>query len=112
MPNAQRFEGNYSDYHETQLSQNKSFEEKETKPNVDTRVRDRQKKGMSFKERKEFEELNITIENLEEEKALLEDFFSSGAIDTSGEKQKRYKEIEELLQKHYMRWEELAELEQ
>ncbi len=111
MPEARRFEGSYSDYHEEQLrlkSAPKIEDQKKTQQN--TRVRDRQKKGPSFKEKREFEELSSQIELLETEQKELEDFFSSGEADVSGEKQRRYKEIGETLESSYLRWEELAEL--
>ena len=111
MPQALRFEGNYSDYHTEQLkTKNNSSKPEEQKKN--TRVEhksDNQKKGLSFKEQREFEQLTQTIEDLETEKNDLEDFFSSGQIDTDGSKQRRYREVSEDLDSSYLRWEELAE---
>ena len=111
MPGAKRFEGTYSDYHESQLSaKNDTPKQEQSKQNQRTiRERDNQKKGLSFKEKREFEELTATIEDLETEKQELESFFSSGKIDTSGENQKRYSEICTELEKSYPRWEELAQ---
>ena len=68
-----------------------------------------EKKGLSFKEQREFEFLTQTIEELETEKSELEEFFSSGQIDTDGSKQKRYREVTDSLESGYIRWEELAE---
>ena len=112
MPGAKRFEGNYSDYHESQLSiKNDAPKQEQTKQNQrNTRERDNQKKGLSFKEKREFEELTATIEALETEKQELEDFFSSGQTDVTGQNQKRYSEICSKLEQSYPRWEELAEL--
>lgn len=119
MPEARRYEGTYSDYHAEQLAQKTAKPEApkqantkadaQVKQSADTRVRDRQKKGLSFKEKKEFEQLNIDIENMEMEKAEIEEFFASGKPDVTGEKQKRYKQLGELLETSYARWEELAE---
>ena len=111
MPGAKRFEGTYSDYHESQLSaKNDAPKQEQVKQNQRiTRERDNQKKGLSFKEKREFEELTATIEDLETEKQELEAFFSSGKIDTSGENQKRYSEICSKLEFSYPRWEELAQ---
>ncbi|MCR4675850.1 MAG: ATP-binding cassette domain-containing protein [Sphaerochaetaceae bacterium] len=108
MPEASRFEGTYSDYHSqaVEAESTKAVKKEEnTKPRQNT---NREKKGLSFKENKEFEALTISIEELETEKKELEDFFSSGAVDVNGEKQKRYKEIEIILSSSYNRWEELA----
>lgn len=112
MPGAKRFEGNYSDYHESQLSlKNDAPKQEQTKQNQRIiRERDNRKKGLSFKEKREFEELTATIEALETEKQELEDFFSSGQTDVTGQNQKRYSEICSKLEQSYPRWEELAEL--
>ena len=112
MPGAKRFEGNYSDYHESQLTlKNDAPKQEQSKQNQRiVRERDNHKKGLSFKEKHEFEELTATIEALETEKQELEDFFSSGQTDVTGQNQKRYSEICSKLEQSYPRWEELAEL--
>lgn len=107
MPEALRFEGTYSEYHEIkaeELSQSARKPQSE-KPRHTT---NRENKGLSFKENKEFEALTQQIEALETEKESLEDFFSSGSPDTTGEKQRRYKELCSTLESSYERWEELA----
>lgn len=107
MPEALRFEGTYSEYHEIkaeELSQSARKPQSE-KPRHTT---NRENKGLSFKENKEFEALTQQIEALETEKESLEDFFSSGSPDTTGEKQRRYKELCSSLESSYERWEELA----
>ena len=111
MPKAIRFEGTYSDYHSEQLkAKNNSPKTVETKQNTKIeRKSDNQKKGLSFKEQREFEQLTKDIEDLETEKDDLEQFFSSGQIDTDGSRQKRYREVSESLESSYLRWEELAE---
>lgn len=106
MPEARRFEGTYSDYHSTQIRQQSTTQEAQ-KPSSD-RPREHKKKGLSFKEKKEFDELTQTIEDLETEKQELEAFFTSGQPDQDGSRQKRYREIEGLLSNGYARWEELA----
>ena len=106
MPEARRFEGTYSDYHSTQIRQQSTTQEAQ-KASTD-RPREHKKKGLSFKEKKESEELTQTIEDLETEKQELEAFFTSGQPDQDGSRQKRYREIEGLLSKGYGRWEELA----
>ena len=114
MPEATRFEGTYSDYHEmVQLSAKASSKNDVPKQEQSgEKPKNRQKKGLSFKEQREFEALTASIEALETEKQDLEDFFSSGTPDVGGLKQKRYKEIDETLSSSYERWETLAELAQ
>ena len=109
MPGAVRFEGTYSDYRES-LSSDIPKKNDAPAPASDTRKRERSKKGLSYKETKELEQITSDIENLEQEKQELEDFFSTGEADIGGLKQKRYKEISEKLEQLYPRWEELAEM--
>lgn len=111
MPQARRFEGTYSDYHQEQLhTKNNSLKIVETKQNTKVEKKsENQKKGLSFKEQREFEQLTQAIEDLETQKQELEDFFSSGQVDSDGSRQKRYKEVTEDLDSSYIRWEELAE---
>ena len=111
MPQAIRYEGTYSDYHSEQLkAKNNSPKTAETKQYTKIeRKSENQKKGLSFKEQREFEQLTKDIEDLETEKDNLEQFFSSGQIDTDGSRQKSYREVSESLESSYLRWEELAE---
>ena len=67
------------------------------------------KKKLSFKEQKEFEQLNEEIPALEAEQKALEEKMSSTNFDEVRAAGNRYKEIEALLAKKYPRWEELAE---
>ena len=68
-----------------------------------------QKKKLSFKEQKEFEQLNEEIPALEAEQKALEEKMSSSNFDEVRAAGERYKEIEALLEQKYPRWEELAE---
>ena len=111
MPEARRFEGNYTDYHESVQAQCKvSAPAAESQNKDQSRRRDHQKKGLSFKEKREFEDLTAEIEALETEKQELEDFFTSGQVDQGGQRQRRYNEIGQRLEACYPRWETLAEL--
>ncbi len=111
MPEARRFEGNYTDYHESVQAQGKvSAPTAESQNKDQNRRRDHQKKGLSFKEKREFEDLTAEIEALETEKQELEDFFTSGQVDQGGQRQRRYNEIGQRLEACYPRWETLAEL--
>ena len=68
-----------------------------------------QKKKLSFKEQKEFEQLNEEIPALEAEQKALEEKMSSSSFDEVRAAGDRYKEIDSLLAEKYPRWEELAE---
>ena len=68
---------------------------------------------MSYKEKREYEQLSKEIENLESELKKLEDDLCSGALSVEEltEKSKRLPEIKNLLDEKEMRWLELAEIE-
>ena len=68
-----------------------------------------QKKKLSFKEQKEFEQLNEEIPALEAEQKELEPKMASSDFEEVRKASERYKEIEALLEEKYPRWEELAE---
>jgi ATP-binding cassette subfamily F protein uup len=68
-----------------------------------------QKKKLSFKEQKEFEQLNEEIPALEAEQKALEAKMASSDFEEVRAAGDRYKEIEALLEEKYPRWEELAE---
>lgn len=72
-----------------------------------------QKKKLSFKEQKEFEQLEKEIADLEDEKNELENYMTngdSGDFSKMEEKSRRYQEISSTLDAKLARWEELAEL--
>ncbi len=75
-----------------------------TKPDNDTT-----RKKLSFKEQKEFEQLNEEIPALEAEQKELEPKMASADFEEVRKAGERYKEIEALLEEKYPRWEELAE---
>lgn len=104
LPDQIRFEGNYSQWHERELSQ-KPQAKKEAQSQ---RPVLREKKGLSFKEQREFEALESTIEQTEDKISGLEAFFSTGSADPSGEKTRQYNALKEELEKYYERWEELT----
>lgn len=74
------------------------------KPDNDTT-----RKKLSFKEQKEFEQLNEEIPALEAEQKELEPKMASSDFEEVRKASERYKEIEALLEEKYPRWEELAE---
>ena len=115
MPGATRFEGNYTNYKAFETEQaNLAKIAKASTPTKNTSstqtMAHNKKKGLSFKEKKEFEDISAKIEELEERKAELEEFFTSGQADVLGEKTKEYAKVNSDLESLYKRWEELAEL--
>ena len=68
-----------------------------------------EKKKLSFKEQKEFEQLNEEIPALEKEQKELEEKMASSNFEEARATGERYKKIEALLEEKYERWEELAE---
>ncbi len=108
------FPGNYSDYRDWKLA--KAEHEKEaTKPKEEKtqRVRLNDKRRMTFKERKEFEQLEKEIAALEEEKKQIEEALCSGtlSVDELTEKSKRLPLLNDELDEKTMRWLELSEIE-
>ena len=108
------FPGNYSDYHDWKLA--KAEHEKEAaKPKEEKtqRVRLNDKRRMTFKERKEFEQLEKEIAALEEEKKQIEEALCSGtlSVDELTEKSKRLPLLNDELDEKTMRWLELSEIE-
>ena len=69
------------------------------------------KPGLTFKEKREFEELTSEIEMLEKEKAFIETEISTGNLSTEDlySKSKRHGEIIKILDDKEMRWLELSE---
>lgn len=106
------FPGNYSDYR-AWLDQHPQAQEspKDDKPKENVRPkRERDNSKMTFKERREFEELTADIDALNAEKASLDALFNSGEqIDDILSKSSRYEEIKALLDEKEMRWLELSE---
>ena len=72
-----------------------------------------QKRRLSFKEKRELEDLEKLLPELEEEKTQLEALLSGGATeaDEIAKASVRYKEVQEKLDEVEMRWLELSEVE-
>ena len=70
------------------------------------------KRKMSFKEKKEFEQLEQEIAGLEQEKADIEAALCSGTlgVEELTEKSKRLPELNDLIDEKTMRWLELSEI--
>lgn len=109
------FPGNYTQYRawEDEYSEEESSNSpKLTKP-VSERVSVHKRK-LSFKEKKELEELEVKIEELEKEKVTIEESLCSGtlSVEELTEKSKRLPIVVDLLDEASMRWLELSEIEE
>lgn len=115
----QDFPGNYTQYRDYQKM--KSKEEEQQKPAKSSNTsgndakkdyRNNQKRKLSFKEKREYEELTDKIAQLEEEKQQLEEELCSGnlSVNELTEKSKRLPILKEELDELELRWLELAEL--
>ena len=115
----QDFPGNYTQYRlEAKEAYPKSLPEGkglkgESLEVKGTKVKTEQKRRLSFKEKKELEELEIRMPQLEEEKNQLETLLSGGSssADEIAQASKRYQEVQEELDEAEMRWLELSEIE-
>ncbi len=121
----QDFPGNYTQYRlEMKEEGNKNTTTSTTKsnnlrgnqlpaaPQENKKVKNEQKRRLSFKEKKELEELETRMPALEEEKATLEALLSGGATlpDDIARASKRYQEVQEELDMAELRWLELSEI--
>ena len=114
------FPGNYTQYREWKEVQDQLEKETEAArqarmaPTVEktSRLEKVQKKKLTFKERKEFEALEVEIPLLEAEKAELETAMSSGTLsnDELLAKSERIATVIEEIDEKTMRWLELSEL--
>lgn len=115
----QDFPGNYTQFRDFQKM--KSKEEEQQKPTKNSSAtaneqkkdyRNNTKRKMSFKEKREYEQLYDKIAQLEEEKQQLEEELCSGnlSVDELTEKSKRLPILKEELDELELRWLELAEL--
>lgn len=115
----QDFPGNYTQFRDFQKM--KSKEEEQQKPTKNSSptaneqkkdYRNNTKRKMSFKEKREYEQLSDQIAQLEEEKQQLEEELCSGnlSVDELTEKSKRLPILKDELDGLELRWLELAEL--
>jgi ATP-binding cassette subfamily F protein uup len=108
------FPGNYTHYRDwKEVKEQHEKEQEKPKEEKTTRVRLNDKRKMTFKEKKEFEELETLIAKLEQEKADIESALCSGtlSVDELTEKSKRLPELNDLIDEKTMRWLELSEIE-
>lgn len=117
----QNFPGNYTQYREWCRLQPKTegegAEKKATKPTAKEQPSATQKKEgkrkMTYKEKREYEQLTKELEQLENEQKTLEEALCSGqlSVEELTEKSKRLPEIKDEIDEKEMRWLELAEIE-
>ena len=117
----QDFPGNYTQYREWCRLQPKTegegAEKKATKPTAKEQASATQKKEgkrkMTYKEKREYEQLTKELEQLENEQKTLEEALCSGqlSVEELTEKSKRLPEIKDEIDEKEMRWLELAEIE-
>lgn len=117
----QDFPGNYTQYREWCRLQPKTegegAEKKATKPTAKEQPSATQKKEgkrkMTYKEKREYEQLTKELEQLENEQKTLEEALCSGqlSVEELTDKSKRLPEIKDEIDEKEMRWLELAEIE-
>lgn len=106
------FPGNYTEYRQFLAEQQKERVQTEEKQTRQQRPKTDRPAKLSFKEKKELEKLTQEIDELNNEKAEIEQLFNSGADpETIREKADRYKEIQSALDEKELRWLELSEIE-
>ena len=117
----QDFPGNYTQYREASKAMRREGESASledarktgySEEGKSTKVKTEQKRKLSFKEKKELEELEEKLPKLEEEKATLEALLTGGTntADEISKASKRYQEVQEELDEAEMRWLELSEI--
>lgn len=110
----QDFPGNYTQYREWNALKPKELKEKnQPLEKKDRKVQDVSvRKKMTFKEKREFEQLEKDIAALEKEQKIIEEELCSGklTIDELTEKSKRLPVLKDELDEKSMRWLELSEL--
>ena len=110
------FPGNYTQYRGWKDEKARVEKEKEKdagKEDKTAKVRLNDKRRMSFKEKREFEQLEAEIATLEEEKKNIEEALCSGSLPMEEivEKSKRLPQLADLIDEKTMRWLELSEIE-
>lgn len=112
------FPGNYTQYNDwknLKLHQEKETEKGSSKVRETraAKVRPAEKRRMSFKEKREFEQLEQEITGLEAEKKSIEDALCSGSLSVEEltEKSKRLFELSDGIDEKTLRWLELSEIE-
>ena len=109
------FPGNYSQYREWSALQSKETENAKDNESKEKKTaasyRNDTRRKLSFKEKREFEQLEKEIASLEAERKTLEEQLCSGtlSVDELTEKSRRLPMLKEELEEKEMRWLELSE---
>lgn len=110
------FLGTYSEYRQYMIdwrAEKRSREKAEKQPDaVKARPEAERKRRLSFKEKREMDQLEADMKALGEEKTALEEAMNSGglAYDKLEEASLRYAEVKRLLDEKELRWLELSEI--
>ena len=103
----------YIEYREEKIRTeklNKSTKEEKTEKNQSSQINQNStKKKLSFKEQKEFEQLDKEILELEKEQKKQENLMNSSDFSILSKASSYYAKISKLLEEKYARWEELAD---
>lgn len=107
------FPGGYSDYRAWKTEQEKALSNNsKVSTKTQEKPRSTRPEKLTFKERKELEELTKELDRLNEERNTLEQLFNSGVeIPDILEKSQRYNELKDIIDDKELRWLELSEKE-
>ena len=109
------FPGNYTQYREWQGLQDQSSQSSQSSQSTQTKssYRHDDRRRLSYKEKRELEQLEREIAALEEEQRMLEEQLCSGtlSVEELTEKSKRLPLLKDELDEKSMRWLELSEIE-
>lgn len=110
------FPGNYSEYREWKQENDKLKDaekpKEQQKAKASNAEKNRNSNKLTFKERKEFEELTKDLDLLNNEKQEIETIFSNGSNTADLDKlAKRYNELKSIIDEKEYRWLELSEKE-
>lgn len=107
------FPGNYTQYREYATLQSKAVAEAAPAPKKEKKMyRNETRRKMSYAEKREFEQLEKEIEELETEQKAIEEALCSGTLSVEAltEKSRRLPQLKEELDEKTMRWLELSEI--
>ena len=108
------FPGNYTQYRMWQALQPKDAEKSDnTEKREKKSYHGEQKRKLSFKEKRELQQLEADIETLEKEQKQIEEELCSGTLSVEDltQKSKRLPQLKDELDEKSMRWLELSEIE-
>ena len=110
------FPGNYSEYREWKQENDKLKDadkpKEQQKAKASNAEKNRNSNKLTFKERKEFEELTKDLDLLNNEKQEIETIFSNGSNTADLDRlAKRYNELKSIIDEKEYRWLELSEKE-